>query len=504
MNHLEEGVGASRWALDDSSPTRKPCSPLPDDAIAILADYSCEYLSDQLVFSLLSTQYRRVMRGKFAANASKRFDSEEVSRMSGSTFGLDSLNEYFVNWSQIRFGGAPKFKTNAPKDVLSFYCKTCYSLIITQNEVDSPHYHGGYGPAFLANFVYNCHHSADEAYETQFTTGVYRVCEVTCLKCNARVGKKYVEARDPANFFKVGKILLEQTLLVMPRCCTTRKISTYPPEHYFCSRDTGVSSFCSICFDALKNTASTSVLAMTGNFDYFQTTKLLSLLLSERSIISPEVSLSSSSPRSIEYGPSGYDSPVSNYPKSYDSSDDMTPSISRRVSDAISRFITPRPTSCHSQSSNELLVVNLEDVAMNVPVSPSSHQVLGDHCFSRLIGSRISMIPDCQNWIASIKFVSELVSRSLPNGSSTTTISPSLSRCAIIESLVSNCGELSFHSATLLLSRVDTYEDRKAVICGIQKNSNSKLSSSEIESLINVVAGGSCPSPSSARWYRSC
>ena len=183
MNLLEEGGRLPRWGFEDQRCTGMRCAPLPDDAIAILADYSCEYLSDQLVFSLLSTQYRRVIRSKFAAGAAGGAQSEEVPRMSGSTFGLDSMNEYFVNWSQIRFGGAPKFQTNAPKDVLSFYCKTCYSLIITQNEVDSPHYHGGYGPAFLANFVYNCHHSADEAYETQFTTGVYRVCEVTCLKC---------------------------------------------------------------------------------------------------------------------------------------------------------------------------------------------------------------------------------------------------------------------------------------------------------------------------------
>jgi len=75
----------------------------------------------------------------------------------------------------------------------------------------------------------------------------------------------------------------------------------------------------------------------------------------------------------------------------------------------------------------------------------------------------------------------------------------------MIESLVTNCGDLSFHSATLLLSRVETFDDRKAVICGIQKNPNSKLSVIEIDSLINVVAGGgACPSPSSARWYKSC
>ena len=484
MSSLEEGSRKTHCSSRVFESTMLQCASLPDDAISILADYSCEYLSDQLVFSLLSTQYRRVILGKFHSQSAARGLGSGVDPPAAlSTFSLGGLTEYFVNWSQIRFGGAPKFKTNAPKDVLSFYCKSCYSLIITQNEVDSPHYHGGYGPAFLANFVYNCHHSADEAYETQFTTGIYRVCDVTCTACSARVGKKYIEARDPANFFKVGKILLEQTLLVVPKCCTARKLSTFHPDHYFCARDTGVSSFCSICFESLLTSTSTLVLAITNNFEYLQTTKLLSLLLSERSIISPDTNTSSSSHQEF-----GFDSPVSsNYPKSYDSSDE-TPSISRRVSDAISRFITPKPSS--PISLNHLPVIDPKGVAMNtVPVSPSS----GFQCLSRLIGSRIAMIPDCQNWIASIKFVSELVSRST-NPSSTP-----LSRSSVVESLVTNCGELSFHSATLLLSRVDTFEERRAVICGIQKNPSSMLTHTEIESLINVVAGGS---PSS-RWYRS-
>jgi hypothetical protein len=114
-----------------------------------------------------------------------------------------------------------------------------------------------------------------------------------------------------------------------------------------------------------------------------------------------------------------------------------------------------------------------------------------------------------------MKFVAELVSQSISKASVPSTISPPippLSSSAIIESLVANCESISFHSATLLLSRLDTFHDRKAVLVGIQKNPNSQLTMEELNSLINIVGGESSwsvPSSSptsgssSSRWSRS-
>jgi len=467
----------------------------------------------------------------------KKYDSlahPDFGSENQTLFKLENFPDYFVNWSQIRYGGTPNFVTDAPKSVLSFYCKSCRALIITQNEVDSPHYHGGYGPAFLANFVYNSHHNVDEAYETQFTTGVYRVCDVTCGGCQTRLGKKYIEARDPANYFKVGKILLEQTLLTMPKCCNNRKVKAFPPEHYFCSREAGVSCFCSPCIETVRVTTARAVLAMTQNFDTEKTTKLLSLLLTERSVLSGSTSAATigGTPRHIiSDAYSHASSSPSSTPRQFkESSTDFetSPSISRRVSDAIARLITrtPPPQSGGSGSSpissspgsTPYPLVEISDITLNpqedehfntsTRMAPELVQYL-----SHLIGSRIAMLPESQNWIASVKFVSDLLSITSSSssfiGSSvgygatpSSTGGIQLYRSAVLESLVTNCGSLSFHSATLLLSRLESFEDRRAVLTGIQKNPESKLSKIEIESLVNVVAGGGATSPgSSPRWF---
>jgi hypothetical protein len=508
MDLLDEDPNCFRSLILEDMEAKSACAALPDDVVSILADYSCEYLSDQLTFSLLSSQHRRVTLKKYHSIAHPDGVVESYSM-----FKLESLPDYFVNWSQIRYGGKPNFVTDAPKSVLSFYCKSCRSLIITQNEVDSPHYHGGYGPAFLANFVYNCHHSADEAYETQFTTGVYRVCDVTCLGCQTRLGKKYIEARDPANYFKVGKILLEQTLLTMPKCCNNRKIKAFPPEHYFCARESGVSCFCSPCIDSLRTTTARAVLSMTNGFETNRTSRLLSLLLTERSVLSGgSSSPGSPTPRHITEHPTAATSPSST-PK--DRFEVESPSISRRVSDAIARLITRSTTGQGGSAPNPITnfpTVHIDGATMNPhdeELFNNNHKMAPElvQYLSHLVGSRIAMLPESQNWIASVKFVSDLISAtssSFIGGGGTTNYvnhhsTLQLYRSAVLESLVSNCGELSFHSATLLLSRVDSFEDRRAVLTGIQRNRESKLSKNEIDNLVNVVAGST--SGSSPRWF---
>lgn len=461
------------------------CSFLPDDVVSILADYSCEYLSDQLTFSLLSSQHQRVMQQKLRSLA---YSAEFTPQMS---FQLANFAEYFTNWSIIRFGGEPAFVTEveSSKSALSFYCKSCHELIITQNEVESPHYHGGYGPAFLAHRVFNCHHSAEEAYETQFTTGVYKVCEVSCLKCGSRVGKKYIEARDPANFFKVGKILLEQTLLTMPKCCNNRKLNAFPPEHYFCSRESGVSCFCSVCFDAVRTGAAFATLEMTRHLEIKETMKLLSLLLAERQI------LTNNDSENMRTLMASVTSAVN---------DPSSPSFSRRFGDVISRFVrrsisssgppgTPSNSLSPNNSSSDLLELGSPtNAAMNSTYIPSSSTVPklnNDQLafLSQSVGSRIAMIPDCQNWIMSTKFVSDIVTIASKQGLMMSNSSIQLNKLAILEALLSQCGPVTFHSVTLLLSRAQNADDRKAVVAGISKNPRNVLSPHEIEGLFGIT-----------------
>ena len=485
--HLMES--GYRMSSDEPQSDAEICPYLPDDVVSILADYSCEYLTDQLTFSLLSSQHQRVMVDKL------RNVGSQSGASSHSAFQLSNFADYFTSWSLIRFGGTAAFVTDVPssQSALSFYCKSCHSLIITQNEVESPHYHGGYGPAFLAHCVFNCHHSADEAYETQFTTGVYRVCDVTCRKCSSRVGKKYVEARDPANYFKVGKILLEQTLLTMPKCCNNRKLNAFPPEHYFCSRESGVSCFCSVCLEVARSTAAAAVMEMTNSLDAKLTVKLLSYLITERQLLTC--------------------TPEDPTPTPQHGCDEMSPSISRRFGDVISRFVrrsisssgngSATPSASGFMSPRDSIELGSPiNAAMNAVITTpptTSHKLTSEQLYylSHSIGSRAAMIPDCQNWIVSTKFISDLIAAAGKQGNPGSAVH--LNRVGMLEGLLSQCGPVSFHSVTLLLSRVQNLDDRRAVVTGVGRNAKSLLSHDEYEGL-SGLAGGASPASTPGRW----
>jgi hypothetical protein len=468
---------------------------IPEEALACLAEHSCEYLGDKLAFSLISDQHRKVV-----VDILTKVSRGAASHMR-SLLELPNFAEYFTNWSLIRLFSPPSFTSDVPssRTSLSFFCKGCRSLIITQNEVESPHYHGGHGPAFLAHCVFNCHHSANEAYETQFTTGVYRVCDVSCLKCGSRVGKKYIEARDPANYFKVGKILLEQTLLTMPKCCNNRKLNAFPPEHYYCSREAGVSCFCSVCLSEVRSNIATAVLAMTNNLERSLTMKLYSILQAERQAFTGGGSLSSSNGSIDDYSPSSLGSPQS--------------SISRRFGDAISRFVRKSLSPCSSGTSTDLV----EPLSIDQLASAPAQFIIGDpggdwsRCrlsddqlviISHCVGERLGMIRESQNWIVTTKFLNDLISATSRQSmlvTQTGGVGIHLCRPIVIEALVGQCEGVSFPSITLLLSRLANVEDRRAVVSGIVKNESSRISEDEVNSL-RQLAGWT--TPQAGRWSR--
>ena len=458
---------------------------IPDEALYNLAGYCCEYLTDQLAFSLLSAQHRQVMLEKL------RECARSCGGKSVHAFQHENFAEYFTSWSLIRFGAEASFisQVASSRSALSFYCKGCRQLIITQNEVESPHYHGGHGPAFLAHCVFNCHHSPEEAYETQFTTGVYKVCDVTCMQCGSRVGKKYIEARDPSNFFKVGKILLEQTLLTMPRCCNNRRLNAFPPEHYYCARESGVSCFCSVCLEVVRSSTALTVLDMTKDLDPQLTMTLLSTLLTERQILT-------SDPATIDYSSLSSSSSCGESP----------PSISRRFGECISRLVAGKSPPTNSSSACPCpaspvpfsATVGLDE---STPCTMIRSKLSEDHTrlLSHSIGTRISLLAECQNWISLTKFVNELVTAAarqsmLPCNPGSGGVQ--LNRVSVLESLLSQCGAVSLPSLALLLSRLPNAEDRRAVVAGVSKNPQSLLSSHDLDALCSLAGGGA----SSPRW----
>jgi hypothetical protein len=70
----------------------------------------------------------------------------------------------------------------------------------------------------LVDQVYNATHG-HRIVRAHFTTGAYLVQDFSCRVCNTLLGKKYVGAENPVNMFKVGRYLLEQTLVYLPTCC---------------------------------------------------------------------------------------------------------------------------------------------------------------------------------------------------------------------------------------------------------------------------------------------
>merc|ERR1712232_570744 len=129
----------------------------------------------------------------------------------------------FFHWSQLSFCAAPKASQGGievPEDhSIVFHCRKCSSPILQFCDIVSNNYRGALGPAFLVDRLFNV--SVDGvAYSASFVTGGYTVSDVACAVCRVFLGKKYLEARDLVNGFKVGKFLLEQTMVFQPGCCS--------------------------------------------------------------------------------------------------------------------------------------------------------------------------------------------------------------------------------------------------------------------------------------------
>lgn len=126
----------------------------------------------------------------------------------------------FFNWTQL--SSHEVLDIEIPDDALMYHCNSCKSPILHCHDIVSTHYHGAHGPAFLVDHLYNvAEHQT--AYTTAFITGAYRVCNVQCAGCGITLGKKYIVAHELANRFKVGKYLLEQTMVSLPDCCSSKK-----------------------------------------------------------------------------------------------------------------------------------------------------------------------------------------------------------------------------------------------------------------------------------------
>jgi len=190
---------------------------LGDDVVQKIVDFASSMLLDILAIASVSRQYGSAVR----SSTCRLVPSEPPE---AAWMLTERMANNFLQWSHLAVSGYAGPASTAgieipDDDALVYHCCRCRSPILRFGDIASNNYHGAWGPAFLVNKLYNAHVER-AAYSAAFVTGGYTVSDVACSVCRLMLGKKYVEARDTVNRFKVGKYLLEQTMVFLPGCCS--------------------------------------------------------------------------------------------------------------------------------------------------------------------------------------------------------------------------------------------------------------------------------------------
>eukprot|EP00397_Hematodinium_sp_SG-2012_P019222 GEMP01019740.1.p1 GENE.GEMP01019740.1~~GEMP01019740.1.p1 ORF type:complete len:551 (-),score=106.78 GEMP01019740.1:820-2472(-) len=98
------------------------------------------------------------------------------------------------------------------------HCAECMTPLLLQSDVVSTNYRISTGRAYLCSMARNVSISTLITHAT-YTTGVYKVAQVECAICSASLGVKYVGTLDPTNNYKIGKYLMGQSQIIVPKCC---------------------------------------------------------------------------------------------------------------------------------------------------------------------------------------------------------------------------------------------------------------------------------------------
>ncbi|KAK1654566.1 yippee zinc-binding/DNA-binding /Mis18, centromere assembly-domain-containing protein [Colletotrichum phormii] len=94
-------------------------------------------------------------------------------------------------------------------------CSTCSCDIAFSSQIVSKGFTGRYGRAYLiAPTVVTAYNTLanvriGKCENRQLVTGWHVVADITCVLCNAKLGWKYVDAKELSQKYKVGKFILE-------------------------------------------------------------------------------------------------------------------------------------------------------------------------------------------------------------------------------------------------------------------------------------------------------
>jgi len=104
---------------------------------------------------------------------------------------------------------------------LCYACKACGTHIGLENDISNRAHQVGQGPfteqkrGYIFNTGYNLTLGVTKTEE--FSTGLYEIAWVTCTKCSASLGWKYLSASNENNKSKVGKYCLARYSLTSPQ-----------------------------------------------------------------------------------------------------------------------------------------------------------------------------------------------------------------------------------------------------------------------------------------------
>mmetsp|Transcript_18750 Transcript_18750/g.47149 ORF Transcript_18750/g.47149 Transcript_18750/m.47149 type:complete len:113 (-) Transcript_18750:224-562(-) len=97
-----------------------------------------------------------------------------------------------------------------------YVCSCCGSHLANIDDVISKTFQGRHGRAYLFTNVVNV--SVGKKEVRMLITGRHTVADISCNVCETVMGWKYIEAFEPTQKYKEGKIILEKSLFA--RECT--------------------------------------------------------------------------------------------------------------------------------------------------------------------------------------------------------------------------------------------------------------------------------------------
>eukprot|EP00929_Paragymnodinium_shiwhaense_P060056 TRINITY_DN30030_c0_g1_i1.p1 TRINITY_DN30030_c0_g1~~TRINITY_DN30030_c0_g1_i1.p1 ORF type:complete len:1040 (-),score=192.71 TRINITY_DN30030_c0_g1_i1:574-3693(-) len=224
----------------------------PEDAIRLIVDFAAGTLLDLLSMALMDRHFMNVARrrldyelrwlGTGDAGACTEGGSADEALVAGTpqnVFG-PQVAQQFLSLPELqlsapgltgRESGESSLAAFAPfsEDEAVLHCQDCHTPILKVDDILSSNYRIMTGRAHLASHCYNVSVSTS-TYEAHYTTGQYSVRNVSCGKCDLRIGITYVGANDRDNSYKIGKFLVGQHVFVRPTCCLLRSRRLVPSE----------------------------------------------------------------------------------------------------------------------------------------------------------------------------------------------------------------------------------------------------------------------------------